>query len=288
MKIMIPVFFTLLIAQVYAQEKSLDVIYGIDNRLDVFESPDKDLVLFSKSTAAKMAPAALKSISATEFLVTSVSFEARGVCAQERFSKQVSAADCSGFLVAPDVLVTAGHCVNDEKDCSTNKWVFDFKVAYSDQFEVKVPKSSVYGCQKIISRTLDSEYKNDFAVIQLDRKVTDRKPLAYRRSGRVKEGEAIAIIGHPMGLPTKIADGARVLYHLTNYFKADLDSYGGNSGSAVFNVRTGEVEGILVRGEMDFVYNPKLGCRVSRVCGEDECRGEDVTFITNIEALLRF
>ncbi|WP_420540401.1 S46 family peptidase (plasmid) [Paenibacillus polymyxa] len=33
------------------------------------------------------------------------------------------------------------------------------------------------------------------------------------------------------------------------FFVANLDTYGGNSGSPVFNSDTHEVEGILVRGE---------------------------------------
>ena len=51
------------------------------------------------------------------------------------------------------------------------------------------------------------------------------------------------------------------------------------------NETTGEVEGILVRGETDFVY--KNSCRVSNVCADDGCRGEDVTRITDVFDALR-
>ena len=61
---------------------------------------------------------------------------------------------------------------------------------------------------------------------------------------------------------------------------ANLDTYGGNSGSAVFNAKTGLVEGILVRGEQDYVQ--KGDCRVSNVCPADGCRGEDVTKILSV------
>ena len=39
------------------------------------------------------------------------------------------------------------------------------------------------------------------------------------------------------------------------WFMANLDSFEGNSGSAVFNELTGEVEGILVRGKPDSIDN---------------------------------
>jgi len=69
---------------------------------------------------------------------------------------------------------------------------------------------------------------------------------------------------------------------------ANLDTFGGNSGSAVFNAETGEVEGILVRGENDYVWSDENGsrCRVPQQCTNDACRGEDVTRITNIKTLM--
>ncbi len=89
------------------------------------------------------------------------------------------------------------------------------------------------------------------------------------------------VIGHPAGLPTKIAGGAQGRDRTNEgFFTANLDTYGGNSGSAVFNSLTGLVEGILVRGEQD--YMQKGDCRVSNLCPVDGCRGEDVTKISNV------
>lgn len=270
---------------VFANTKGMDVIYGEDNRKDVFESTNSVLVELSKSTAAMIPSSNVRPERAGEFMITATTLRSRGICAKERFSNQISAANCSGFLVAPNVLVTAGHCIKSNADCSSNKWVFDYKVEHSGQGVIDVPSSAVYSCKKIISRSLDQETKDDYAVIELDRKVTDRSPLNFRRSGRISTGTEVAVIGHPSGLPTKIADNANVRSLQSKYFVANLDTYGGNSGSAVFNATTGEVEGILVRGENDYVYDRALGCQVSNVCNNDSCRGEDVTYITNIEAL---
>lgn len=269
----------------FAGNTSIDVIYGEDNRKDVFESKDSALVELSKSTAAMIGSENLKTSRAGEVEISAQTLEERGICKKERFSQQIAAANCSGFLVAPDVLVTAGHCIKSDFDCQSYKWVFDFKVDHAEQGAVNVASSSVYSCKKIISRTLDQSTKDDYAVIQLDRKVTDRRPLTFRKKGKITTGSAIAVIGHPTGLPTKIADGANVRNLNTKFFQANLDTYGGNSGSAVFNVRTGEVEGILVRGENDYVYDSNLGCQVSNVCTNEGCRGEDVTYITNIDAI---
>jgi V8-like Glu-specific endopeptidase len=268
----------------FASTPRFDVIYGQDNRQDVIESQDSALVELSKSTAAMISSDNLKT-SKGEIRIQAQTLQERGICANERFSKQMAAANCSGFLVAPNILVTAGHCIKSEKDCKSYNWVFDYKVDFAEQGVVTVPKSSVYTCKRIISQSLDQTTKDDYAVIELSRKVTNRRPLSFRRKGKIEVGTALAVIGHPTGLPTKIADGANVRALQTKFFVANLDTYGGNSGSAVFNTKTGEVEGILVRGENDYVYDYNLGCQISNVCTNDGCRGEDVTYITNIEAL---
>lgn len=268
----------------FATEKGIDVIYGDDNRKDVFESTDSAFVELSKSTAAMISGTNLKAGRAGEVQITAGTLESRGICAKERFSKQISAANCSGFLVGPTTLVTAGHCIKTQADCNSYKWVFDFKVDSSEQGMVTVDSADVYSCKKIISRSLDQISKDDYAVIELDRK-SDRRPLTFRKKGKIAKGTDVLVIGHPTGLPTKITDGAKVRSLGGKFFVANLDTYGGNSGSAVFNAKTSEVEGILVRGENDYVYDSALGCQVSNKCTNDGCRGEDVTYITNVPGL---
>ncbi len=270
-------------AQAFASVPGMDVIYGEDNRKDVYESTDSAVVELSKSTAAMIPNSKLSSANG-QTTISGETLESRGVCAEERFASQMTAANCSGFLVSENVLVTAGHCIKTEADCAGYKWVFDYKMDADKQDSMKVATKDVYSCSRIIARALDSMSKDDYAVIQLDRKVADRRPLTFRKSGKVSIGESVVVIGHPSGLPTKIADGAQVRSHSPKYFIANLDTYGGNSGSAVFNHKTGEVEGILVRGETDYVQSDR-GCMVSNKCPVDGCRGEDVTYITNIKAL---
>lgn len=257
------------------------VIYGEDNRKDVYESSSA-LVELSKSTAAMIDNDKISTANGMA-TIKGETLESRGICADERFAQQITAANCSGFLVSENVLVTAGHCIKSQSDCDGYKWVFDFKMDSAKQKSIKVETSDVYTCTRIIARTLDQMTKDDYAVIQLDRKV-NRRPLSFRRSGGINVGDGVVVIGHPSGLPTKIADGASVRSRSSKFFVANLDTYGGNSGSAVFNAKTGEVEGILVRGENDYVQSER-GCMVSNVCPADGCRGEDVTYITNIKAL---
>lgn len=262
----------------------VDVVYGDDNRVDVYASNNQFYVDLSVSTAAMVKSSNLQ-VLGDEVKIKGRSLEARGMCASERFSHQSTAASCSGFLVGPNLLVTAGHCIENMSDCRSNDWVFDYKVENDTQANVTVDKKSVYKCKRIISQSLSRRTKDDYALIELDRKVTDRNPLKYRTSGKIKRGTELVVIGHPTGLPTKIADGAKVRKVNKVFFQANLDTYGGNSGSAVFNAQTGEVEGILVRGERDYKYNSSKGCYETNYLSDNGGRGEDVTLITNIKEL---
>ena len=262
------------------------VVYGVDNRVDLFQSEVPLFYELAHSTAAMIRNSDLTT-DGESVTINGNTLESRGICSTARFSKQITAASCSGFLVGPDLLVTAGHCITSQRDCESFSWVFDYNVKSDDQsLDFSVDTSSVYKCSKIISQDLSRSTKNDFALIRLDREVNDRTPLEFRQEGEVELDTPLVVIGHPSGLPTKIADGAWVRSNESEYyFVTNLDTFGGNSGSAVFNTDTGVVEGILVRGEQDYVWDSR-GCRVPKVCDENECRGEDVTRITVVSDLI--
>lgn len=260
------------------------VVYGDDNRMDVYQSPNALYKTLAASTAAMISNSSL-SVNGNSVTVNGGTLMGDGICADERFAKQMTAANCSGFLVAPNLLVTAGHCIQSMTDCESYSWVFDYSNTTSENTAWAIDKKNIYSCVEIISRTLDDGTDNDYALVRLDR-ATDRTPLKFRKSGKVDTNSGLVVIGHPSGLPTKIADGAFIRSNKNKYyFQANLDTYGGNSGSAVFNAKSGEVEGVLVRGERDYVLDSVQNCYRSKICKMDECRGEDVTRITNIEAL---
>lgn len=278
-----------MIAPVFAIDK---VIYGDDNRLASFESSSQAYQKLARSTLAMIPKRSLE----LEFdaLIAKISGapleEEMRLCKDERFTKTIAAANCSAFLVGPDLVATAGHCVRDLTECQSSYWVFDFRSDLAlDAYTMNLSSESVYECSEIVSTDLSNSTMSDYALIRLDRPVIDREPLAFRTSGKIQEGTALVVIGHPSGLPTIISDGAWVRAGQNEhpyYFRANLDTFGGNSGSAVFNAETLEVEGILVRGETDYSYDPDFQCYRPFQCLDDECRAEDVTRITVIAELV--
>jgi len=257
------------------------VIYGVDDRVDLFEVTDAAVLADGDAVAALFAAGVVTDNGdGTSRLVTQTFAAANNVCPSERFANQPVGAFCSGFLVAPDIVATAGHCVRAPL-IGNVRFVFGFRMQDATTATTTVANTQVYrgvaviGRQKIEAGGVGA----DWALVRLDRPVPDHRPVPIRRAGKIGDDQAVHVIGHPSGLPTKFADGARVRNNsATAVFVANLDTYGGNSGSPVFNRDTHEVEGILVRGEVDFVSAGS--CRVSLVCPASGCRGEDVTRTT--------
>lgn len=256
-----------------------NVIYGNDDREDYFAVQDPALRHLADSTVALIRAANVRNHGETSQIFTVQYGSSRGLCKEERFYEQETAPICSGFLVTPDTIVTAGHCINTQATCNNINFVFDFKMTSADSSVQSVPTDRVFFCKQLVY-SIAIHDGLDFAVVKLDRPVTHVAPLSLRAAGEIQVGEALTVMGHPYGLPLKIAGGANVRSVNPVYFKANLDTYGGNSGSAVFNSVTGSVEGILVRGERDFDIGN--GCKISHRCADDACMGEDVTRIDQV------
>lgn len=250
-------------------------IYGSDNRLDWFESPGLTKMYWAKATVALISKNNLIDKAENQLISAPSYRDAVDLCPGHPFGDQPSAAYCSGFLVSEDLIITAGHCVRDLADCLHTRFVFDYAKHTASQSEFLVPTTSVYNCAELKVRKTGVV---DYAVIRLDRKVNDRTPLNVRRSGSLRQGEQVMLIGHPLGLPSKIADGG-FIQSVGDKIVASVDAFAANSGSAIFNSQTGLVEGLLVAGESDF--STVNGCRVEAIC-DANCTGEIITPIAKV------
>jgi len=99
-----------------ANEKTQKIIYGVDNRVKTFEASARDQALAS-STAGMISSIEVVDIGDAYMLPPKSISDSMGLCKDERFADQPSAMSCSGFLVGPDLLVTAGHCVTSRPLC---------------------------------------------------------------------------------------------------------------------------------------------------------------------------
>ena len=173
------------------------VVYGTDDRQDLFAVKSKKVHAVSNAVAALVKASDLREQADGSFELRTSSYAAEfELCGNEPFASQPLGCFCSSFLVGPDVVATAGHCVKSAADLASLRFVFGFRMKDAQAANTTFAADDVY------------------------------------------EGKA-------------------------------------NSGSPVFGAGSYKVEGILVRGENDFVSNGS--CSVSLVCPTTGCRGEDVT-----------
>ncbi len=264
---------------------SVEVIYGKDDRIDFFDITDPHWLALAQSSVALFDHRKITvSEDGLSFNITADEYGKNyHLCPDEKFYKQPSSSFCSGFLIGPDIVVTAGHCIRNQYNCETVRLVFGYFYDDFNDSPLTLPSENLYECSELIHSETNGVSGSDYAIMKLDRPVKGFQPLQLRTSGRVDNNDELTVIGYPSGLPGKLAHGGIVRDNRNeNYFVTTLDTYGGNSGSAVFNRSTRLIEGILVRGDTDFVYDQESQCRRSNVCQSTSCRGEDVVRIDRV------
>jgi len=275
---------------VFPVEQALAVIYGDDDRIDYYECTDQSLVELADSVVALLTDTSnitcidgnctinnLQSL-ADWYLSEDPIGSGNPICPDERFIDQLTAGWCSGTLIDDDLFLTAGHCISSQSDCDGTAFVFDYKMLDADTPVTIFPEDDVYYCVEIVAHSEDESgtWNDDWAIVRVDRPIVGHEPTPMRRTGLIEEGDSLVVMGHPTGLPVKIEPGG----HVTNdpcatleYFLANTDSFGGNSGSGVWN-HDGpgmSLEGILVRGYNDFVTDSNNSCDKVLRCPDSGC-----------------
>ena len=265
-----------------------ETVYGEDSRKNLFEITDQKTLKIADATVGLFDAADAIDQGNGNVRIKSQKYgESEGLCSTEKFYNENEGAWCSGTLIAPNVVITAGHCIQNQVECAKTAFAFGYSYSHQGDDPELRPKTEIYGCKLVLSQTLDQAGRGmDYSIVQLDRPVTGHLPVTLGNGANLANGTALTVIGHPSGLPTKVATGkVRDNAAAQPYYVTNLDTFAGNSGSGVFNSSTGTYEGILVRGDTDFKTDAARNCTVSNVNPEDGGRGEDVTKLS--AALLR-
>jgi hypothetical protein len=247
-------------------------IYGRDDRMEEYQVTDSAYLAAGDSTVLLMPWRDLKDNGDNTYTVppetlARVFEDSTGdtLCPDEPFRNQPAPGWCSGVLVAPDLVATAGHCV--EAPISDRAAVFGFVMRDSETPVLTLEADDVYRCADVVAY---QEGSPDWSLIRLQRRVVGREPRRLRLTGTVSDGQELLVVGHPRGIPRKYDTGSTVLDNDVNvYFQANSDTYRASSGSPAFNLDSMEVEGLIVVGKDDFVEDPQEGCYRSQVYSDD-------------------
>ncbi len=259
-------------------------IYGNDNRrlirnLNSNNSLDQTYLKFSASILAQIPTWRI-----TDQTKYSISIETKTLktglkfCAEENFLDEPIVSSCSAFLVAPNMIITAGHCIKDKFDCKKNTWVLDYHNSDDNLYvdnKITFLKEKTFQCAELIAQA--ENQKVDYALIRLDRSIEDRPILKIRKNGKTDSKEPLILFGHPLGMPLMVSDQIFIRDNSQEYiFKTNADSFSGNSGSPLIGLNSELVEGILIRGDDDFIMDEKEKCNKTVKCLDKDCRGETV------------
>jgi len=234
-------------------------IYGADNRVQVYEGDSSRVHRKSPAVAVGVLNSLWERNKDNSFRLEYIEDRIHGLCKSEKFSDDPSVPyACTGFLVGPDLLVTAGHCsvnsgeiFNSTDDyCEAYTWLFDYQFKRGEELDlVNIDEDRVYKCKKIIYATFDGA--KDFALIQLDRPALSRPYLELSKK-ELRSGERVNVLGYPTGMPLKRAPG-RVLEKNEDLYIINADAMAGNSGSPVLNNKN-EVIGVLIGGRPNEIF----------------------------------
>lgn len=206
------------------------------------------------------------------------------LCSDERFLNEPVVGFCSGVLIAPNQVLTAGHCIKNKSECEEAAFIFGH--TYESSQQRKLSQQKIYTCDHIVSRELKGagKYSIDYAVIQLDREVEGVTPVRVASNTTPSIGEQVISMSYPLGLPLKqdigvVAEADKS----SNQIMVEVDTFKGSSGSPLFN-KAGELLGILTNGSDDLdedeVYEARRngGCYNFRRCNKSapgsRCMGE--------------
>jgi len=245
------------------------VIYGTDDRVEAFAAAPVFRELATTSAVALVPEAQLRidADGSVEFTARPLA-EIFQLCASEPFGEQPSLAECSGVLIAPDLLLTAAHCLDEQWPCERQVWAFGFAWSAPD-LPPQFHSEDLYRCRTIAARRYERTFDDrvfDYAVVQLDRPVSGaRRPASLSREV-FEPGERLTVIGYPDGIPVKVDSGAELLdvrAATQDYLSLTSDTFSSSSGSGVFDT-AGRLVAVLARGSADYEYDTANTCYRAR------------------------
>ncbi|MEM7479797.1 MAG: RICIN domain-containing protein [Acidobacteriota bacterium] len=167
---------------------------------------------------------------------------------------------CTGTLISDNLFLTAGHCfdrtgggwqrprVNGSNDIISSAEIarrmhvnFNYQVDPNGDLRT----ASIFAIEELTEYRLGGL---DFAIVRLE-----GAPGRIFGTGKVAQQDAavddmICVIGHPAGVPKRIEAGPLTSFDDFRIRYNDIDTLGGNSGSAIWRSLTGDIVGVHTNG----------------------------------------
>lgn len=235
---------------------SAAIVHGTNSIKNIWQESDLQLKTVANSVALITVKSAIKTENSLIYPsdTNNPTFKNKSsMCSGQPFvSEQVITPSGTAFLVSPTHVATAGHTINGLFQVVTGKskstseafthqelsslclqlqFVFNYQYNNSTSLTNPSATNDVYSCKRIHRHRGNNP---DFAIIELDRP-SNLSPIPFSDdpdpTALFINGTPARIVGHPAGLPKKIATGVFSTSISQGNILTNLDNLAGNSGS---------------------------------------------------------